>query len=161
LRKAIAGAKVLTVDEGLHEDESATSEDGYNIATILADELQALLLYHAGDTDEALRLLGDAATRENARPLEYGPPSVPKPCSELMGEMLLTLERPAEALPHFQQALYRNTSRTLSLIGLVRAQAAVGDPAAVETQQRVRANWKGNLKDLAQVQYQWLASAGD
>jgi predicted Zn-dependent protease len=145
----------------LHEDENATSEDGYNIATILADELQALLLFNAGDTDAAVRLLADAATRENARPLEYGPPKIPKPCSELLGEMLLTLERPDEAMPHFQEALYRNTGRTLSLIGLARAQEAVGDPAAAETRQQVRTNWQGDPKDLAEVRYQWLASAGD
>jgi tetratricopeptide (TPR) repeat protein len=159
LRKANSEARVLTVEEGLHEDDSATSEDGYNIATILADELQALLLFHAGDTDDALRLLGDAAMRENERPLEYGPPYIPKPCSELLGEMLLTLDRPDEAMPHFQQALHRNTSRTLSLMGLARTQEAVGDPAAAETWQRVRANWQGDPKDLAQLQYEWLANA--
>ena len=159
LRKANRNARVLTVEEGLHEDDSATSEGGYNIATILADELQALLLFHAGDTDEALLLLGDAAMRENARPLEYGPPYVPKPCSELLGEMLLTLDRPDEAMPHFQQALQRNTSRTLSLMGLARSQKAVGDPAAAETWQQVRANWLGDPKDLEQLQYEWLARA--
>lgn len=161
MRIAIGEARVLTVDEGLHEDESATSEDGYNIATILADQLQALLLFQSGDSAEALRLLAEAAKRENARPLEYGPPTVPKPSSELLGEMLLTLERPAEAMPQFQQALYRNTSRTLSLIGLARAQDAVGDPAAAETWQRVRASWQGDPQDLATVRYKWLASAGD
>lgn len=157
IRESIAGATVLSVEEGLHEDDSATSEDMYNIATILADELEALLLFHSGDTDAALALLAEAESRENARPLEYGPPYVPKPCSELMGEMLLTLERPEEALPHFQRALERNTSRTLSLIGLARSQEATGDPAAAETWELVRNNWRGDRDQLAQ--YDWLAKA--
>jgi tetratricopeptide (TPR) repeat protein len=158
LRKTNSEARVLTAEEGLHEDDSATSEDGYNIATIIADELQALLLFRSGNTDDAIRLLGVAAARENSRPLEYGPPTIPKPCSELLGEMLLILDRPDEAMPHFQQVLQRNTGRTLSLLGLARAQEAAGDPTASETWQQVKANWQGDLKVLVNLQYVWLAS---
>jgi len=156
LEDRISGAKVLSVEEGLHEDDSATSEDGYNIATILSRELQAVIQFRAGDTDGAVILLAAAASDENARPLEYGPPYIPKPCSELLGEMLLTLDRPGEAIVHFQQALERNTGRTLSLIGLARAQEAAGDPAANETWQRAVSNWQGDEAALRQTKYSWL-----
>ncbi len=157
LQKKITTTRVLSVAEGLHEDDNATSEDGHNIATILARELQALIAFREGDAETALRLLAEAAEDENARPMEYGPPSIPKPSSELMGEMLLTLDRPVEALAHFKTALERNTSRTLSLLGLARSQEAAGDPAAQETWGILEGNWKGDIEKLRQTDYVWLS----
>ena len=151
-------AKVLSVAEGLHEDDNATSEDGYNIATIFARELQALIYFREGDAETALQLLADAAEDENARPMEYGPPYVSKPSSELMGEMLLTLDRPGEAIAHFETALERNTGRTLSLLGLARAQEAAGDPAAQETWGILEGSWKADMEKLRQTDYVWLSS---
>jgi hypothetical protein len=156
LQQQIDGARVLTVAEGLHEDDSATSEDGYKIATIIARELESLLLFHAGDIDAALDVLAAAVADENTRPLTYGPPHVPKPSSELMGEMLLALDRAADAIPHFEQSLARNTSRTLSLLGLARAQEAVGDMSAAETWQKIEANWHGDTATLRAFRYSWL-----
>jgi len=156
LQKQIDGAKVLTVEEGLHEDDSATSEDGYKIATIIARELESLLLFHVGDVDSAINILAAAVADENTRPLTYGPPHVPKPSSELMGEMLLTLERPEDAIPNFEQSLARNTSKTLSLLGLARAQEAAGDPVASETWKKIEANWQGDTATLRAMQYSWL-----
>ena len=158
LQKNIATAKVLSVAEGLHEDDSATSEGGYNIATIIARELQALIFFREGDAETALQLLADAAKDENARPMEYGPPYVSKPSSELMGEMLLTLGRPGEAIAHFETALKRNTGRTLSLLGLARAQEATGDPAAQETWGILEGSWKADMEKLRQTDYVWLSS---
>ncbi len=158
LQKNIAAAKVLSVAEGLHEDGNATSEDGYNIATIFARELQALIYFREGDAETALQLLADAAEDENARPMEYGPPYVSKPSSELMGEMLLALDRPGEAIAHFEAALDRNTGRTLSLLGLARAQEAAGDPAAQETWRILEGSWKADMEKLRQTDYVWLSS---
>ena len=160
LQEDITAANVLSVAEGLHEDDNATSEDGYNIATIFARELEALIHFSEGDTETALQLLADAAEDENARPMEYGPPYVSKPCSELMGEMLLTLGRPGEAIEHFETALKRNTARTLSLLGLARAQEAAGDPHAQETWAKLEASWKADMGTLKQTEYVWL-SAGE
>jgi tetratricopeptide (TPR) repeat protein len=157
LRENIATTKVLSVAEGLHEDDTATSADAYNIATIFARELEALILFNEGDTETALQLLADAAEDENARPMEYGPPYVSKPSSELMGEMLLILDKPGEAIAHFETALERNTGRTLALLGLARAQEAIGDAAAQETWAQLEANWKGEMDTLRQSSYVWLS----
>jgi tetratricopeptide (TPR) repeat protein len=158
LQKNIVAAKILSVAEGLHEDENATSEDGYNVATIFARELQALIYFREGDAETALQLLADAAQDENARPMEYGPPYVSKPSNELMGEMLLTLDRPGEAIAHFETALERNTGRTLSLLGLARAQEAVGDPAAQETWGILEGSWQADMEKLRQLDYVWLST---
>jgi tetratricopeptide (TPR) repeat protein len=158
LQKNIAEARILSVAEGLHEDYSATSADGYNIATIFARELQALLHFKEGDTETALQLLAAAAEDENSRPMEYGPPYVSKPSSELIGEMLLTLGRPGEAIEHFEMALERNTGRTLSLLGLARAQEATEHPKAQETWRTLENNWKADMAELRQTEYVWLST---
>jgi hypothetical protein len=88
---------------------------------------------------------------------EYGPPYVSKPSNELMGEMLLTLDRPSEAIAHFETALERNTGRTLSLLGLARAQEAVGDPTAQETWGKLEGSWKADMEKLRQTDYVWLS----
>lgn len=156
LRERIAGARVLSVEEGPYEDDWSTSEDGYRIATIIARELEGLIAFRTGDTESASTLLAAAAADENARPMEYGPPYVSKPCSELLGEMLLTLDRPLEALAHFEDALARNPGRTLALIGLARAQDASGDPRAAETWSRVETNWKSAARHPRETGYSWL-----
>jgi tetratricopeptide (TPR) repeat protein len=159
LQVKINAATVVSVDEGLHENQDATSEDGYLIATILSRELRALVQFKEGNTDSALQLLAEAAIAENSRPMEYGPPMISKPCGELMGEMLLTLGRPGEAIPFFEQALERNTGRTLSLLGLARAQEAVGDIAVAETLQKLDENWQANIVTLQAIEYVWLTAS--
>jgi hypothetical protein len=78
-----------------------------------------------------------------------------------MGEMLLTLGRPGEAIPYFEQALERNTGRTLSILGLARAQEAVGEEAAAETRQMLANNWKADMATLDAIEYVWLTSNAD
>ena len=152
----INDAVVLSVEEGLHEDDNATSEDDYLLATIIARQIDALLLFRDGNTDKAVELMASAADDEMSRPLYYGPPHVPKPSAELLGEMLLTLDRPEEAAVQFQYALERNTSKSQSLLGLARAQEAAGDIAAAQTWQKLEANWRGDIDQIRDLEYIWL-----
>jgi tetratricopeptide (TPR) repeat protein len=160
--RLIEAANVLTVEQGLHEDDSATSEDDYLLATIMFRALKSLLLFHEGETENALALLRSAAADENKRPLYYGPPHVPKPTGELLGEMLLVLEQPEAAKQEFETSLEHHTGRTRSLLGLVRAAEATGDSAGASTaRQQIATNWKGDLDQLMQSGYPWLLSASD
>ena len=157
MQNQIASTTVKTVEEGLHEDDLATSEDGYLVATIMARELEALLLYRAGKADTAIELMRAAAADENGRPLVYGPPHIPKPSNELLGEMLLAQGRPEEAITEFQVSLSRNTGRSLSLLGLARAQEAAGNlTEASESQALLANNWKGDLQAFRRSDYPWL-----
>jgi predicted Zn-dependent protease len=158
LKARINGAKVLSVEEGLHGDDSATSEDDFLLATIIAREIEALLLFRSGDTDQAIRIMASAVEDENARPLYYGPPHVPKPSNELLGEMLLTLGRPDEAMAQFELSLGRNTSKSQSLLGLARTQEAVGDSTATQIWQQVENNWRGGIYTMRNLEYGWLTS---
>jgi tetratricopeptide (TPR) repeat protein len=96
-------------------------------APILALELDAMLALEDGKIDEALAGLREAAELEESLPFEFGPPAVIKPTHELLGEVLLQLERYDEAIAAFEQALARAPRRTASLVGLAHAAAAAGD----------------------------------
>ncbi len=157
MQDRIASTAVKTVEEGLHEDRKATSPDGYLVSTIMVRELEALMLYREGNSEAAIELLSAAAADENGRALEYGPPHIPKPSSELLGEMLLAQGRHAAAIAEFELSLSRNTNRSLSLLGLAKAQEAAGNlKTAAETQALLASNWKGDLQAFRQSGSPWL-----
>ena len=71
---------------------------------------------------------------------------------EFYGEILLDLERPADATTQFERALRRMPNRTLSLVGLARAATATDDPdTAREQYQKLLNQWRG-ADDAAIVQ---------
>jgi len=97
------------------------------IPRILQLELEAMLTLDAGLMDEALLAARKATVLEDGLPLEFGPPDIVKPTHELMGEMLLALNRPTEASREFQAALILAPKRSRSLLGLSMAAAQAGD----------------------------------
>jgi len=97
---------------------------------IMERELAAAIAHAAGRGDEAVGILREAADRESMLPPPLGLPAPIKPAPELLGEVLLALNRPREAAPFFEQALARNRNRSRSVLGLARAAAATGDAAA-------------------------------
>jgi hypothetical protein len=70
--------------------------------------------------------------------------------------MLLVLGRPADAIPHFEQSLLRNTSRTLSLLGLARAREDLGDRTASDTWKKIDTIWHADTGTLQALRYSWL-----
>jgi len=159
LQREIDDAVVISVADGLHESDDGTSEDDYLLATIMARQIDAMLLFRQGDSDQAIQIMMSAAADENARPLYYGPPHVPKPSSELLGEMFLQLGRPEEAIIEFEKALERNTGRSLSLLGLARAQEMTGADDETQTWQQLESNWRGDASKLRELQYSWLSAS--
>lgn len=159
LQRLIDDAVVMSVAEGLHESENGTSADDYLLATIMARQIDALLLFRKGETDQAIQIMMSAAADEHGRPLYYGPPHVPKPSSELLGEMFLLLGKPQEATAEFEKALERNTGRSLSLLGLGRAQELAGTGDEMQTWQQLDSNWRGDASKLRELDYSWLTSS--
>jgi tetratricopeptide (TPR) repeat protein len=94
---------------------------------ILADELNASILFAEGKHEEALNLLRKASVEESALTFEFGPPDIAKPSYELLGEMLLEAKQPKDALQEFQLALDRAPRRMHALQGLVRAASESGN----------------------------------
>jgi hypothetical protein len=112
----------ITDERGEDETPNAAA-----IPRILQLELEAMLTLDAGLTDEALLAARKATVLEDGLPLEFGPPDIVKPSHELMGEMLLALNRPTEASREFQAALILAPKRSRSLLGLSMAAAQAGD----------------------------------
>jgi len=99
------------------------------IAMVMEKELEALVHVARGRKAEALTAIGQAAAIEDRMKRPIARPQPIKPAHELFGELLIELERPAEAIPHFERALWRSSGRALSVLGLARAAAASGDRA--------------------------------
>jgi len=120
----------------------APGQERDEVPDIVQLELQALLRQAGGATDEAVRLMREAAALEDRMPAEFGPPADVKPAHELFGEMLLEAGRAAEAQREFARALALAPKRALSLLGLGRAAAAAGDRAtAAQAYREVREIW--------------------
>ena len=94
---------------------------------VLRKQLDALFARAAEDTEKAVALAREAVVLELALPFRYGPPRIVKPTAEMLGDMLLELERAEEALAAYQDQLSRTPRRTAALLGLARAAKAAGD----------------------------------
>ncbi|MFW5634898.1 MAG: hypothetical protein ACOCYR_08415, partial [Erythrobacter sp.] len=84
-------------------------------------QVEAVRLLASGDTQGGLAALRAAAEAESALPTVFGPPAMPKPSWELLGEELLALGRRDEAAEAFRNSLRFAPGRRLSLKGLEAA----------------------------------------
>ena len=117
-RAAEAALKRMADDDGSAQERIAYRE--------VAASLQAA----EGRADDAVATMDEAiAIVETLRP-PNGAASPVKPPYELYGEILLELDRPADALAKFETSLLRMPNRMRSLLGAARAANATGDRAA-------------------------------
>jgi hypothetical protein len=122
-----------------------------NADPVLAKELEARILFFGGEKDRALALAKDAAAAEDAMSFDFGPPSVAKPAHELLGEMLLASDRPADARREFEASLALGPGRALSLLGLARAAAKAGDAdGSRQAYAALESHWRQADADLAE-----------
>jgi tetratricopeptide (TPR) repeat protein len=86
-----------------------------------------------GKREEALGLMRQAADMEDKNEKHIVTPGRIVPARELLGEMLLELKRPAEALKEFEHSQTREPNRFRGLYGAARAAAQSGDVAKAKT----------------------------
>lgn len=98
----------------------------------MADQVAAVDLLAAGRRDEGLAALRKAAEQEQAMPMEFGPPPLPKPGWEMLGDELMRNGQSREAMAAYQAALARAPGRTKSLQGLIAAAQAAGDTSVAK-----------------------------
>ncbi|MEZ5292759.1 MAG: hypothetical protein R2745_16885 [Vicinamibacterales bacterium] len=79
-----------------------------------------------GRSEDALTLMREAVTREDATEKAAVTPGPIKPARELLGEMLLELKRPVEALAAFEATLTKEPNRFRAEYGAARAAQAAG-----------------------------------
>ena len=120
---AVGIGAVQTGDLELAREAAAGLERAGPEASVMAQEVSALIHLSEGDEATALRLLGEAARTTHATDLPLGPANPMKPVLELYGEVLLKLGRPQEALEQFEAALLRRPGRPASLLGVTQANA--------------------------------------
>ena len=119
---------------------------------VMKTQLKALLLYKQGKRQQGVELLTEAASMEDEMPLTYGPPLPIKPAHELLGEVLLELNRGEEALAEFEKSLQRAPRRALSLLGLARAASRVGNQEIVsEAVSTIGEIWQSADSDLPEL----------
>lgn len=122
------------------------------VPAVMAQQLEAALLFAEGRREEGLVLARQAAVVESTLAFEFGPPVPVKPVNEQVGEMLMDLRRPKEAMEAFQLSLQRTPKRALSLLGLARAAMAAKDlPTAQRAYGDLRAVWKKADKNLPEL----------
>jgi len=131
-RKALA-----KIDEILPQLPALLDNIGYpagdparSVPEIERMELEAAILAAEGHSEKAIAMMEQAAAKENALSFAFGPPSPEKPSNEFLGELLLRANKPRQAQTAFEAALKRAPRRTDSLLGLARAESAMGDKAA-------------------------------
>jgi hypothetical protein len=129
-RADLADADVARIDAC--QVESRTRGDDYwaRQTAVLSEEARAWSANATGHTDAAVSLLRAAADAEDA--LEKLPvtPGPIVPAREQLGELLLDLRRPDEALRELTRALQDGPGRRAGLEAAVRAAAEAGNPAA-------------------------------
>jgi hypothetical protein len=114
--------------------------DGYRTALVAAKQTywaeQVNIQQHAaaawaaraeGKNDEALKLMRAAADLEDSTEKHPVTPAPVVPARELLGEMLLELNQPAQALVEFEASATREPNRFNGIFGAARAAELSGD----------------------------------
>jgi len=80
-----------------------------------------------GRATDAERLLREGADREDATEKAAVTPGPLVPARESLGDLLLELKRPAEALPVYEKSLAKEPNRLRSLFGAARSAELAND----------------------------------
>ncbi len=155
--KDLAASSLATVREMAMEEAKAPDVEPEDLKDlgILAKELNALVTAEGGDMQNAIAEAREAAETYDAMAFDFGPPVTVKPPDELLGELLLREKRYADARKAFETSLQRAPRRAESLMGLARAERAMGDDAAAQASYgELLKMWKN-----ADPGYAWKAEA--
>ena len=87
----------------------------------------AWLALAEGHAEEALAGMREAAAAEDATEKSAVTPGPLAPARELLGEMLLELKRPADALEEFEATLRKEPNRFRTMFGAAKAASLAGD----------------------------------
>ena len=109
------------------EREKRSRKEGYRASTEKPSDIaeaEAWLAFAQGKSDEALAELRAAADHQD----KNGGESVGIPAREMLADMLVELQRPADALAEYKASLKLSPNRFDSLYGAMRAAASIHTP---------------------------------
>jgi tetratricopeptide (TPR) repeat protein len=141
--RALGGARsgdVAAADKGVQElarivDALKTAKDNYWATEVEVQRLGAAAWTASakGNRDEALTLMRSAADMEDKSEKAAVTPGRLIPARELLGEMLLEMNRPAEALQAFETSENHDPNRFRGLYGAAKAATLAGDQAKAKS----------------------------
>ncbi|MDP9339813.1 MAG: hypothetical protein M3P45_13200 [Acidobacteriota bacterium] len=121
---ARAAVKKLAEIVALREGESkATGYEGAGGKATDLGEAEAWLAFAQGDGARAVELMRPVADREDAKGVE----NTTMPAREMLGDMLLELKRPGDAVAEYKVVLAESPNRFDALLGAAQASQAAGD----------------------------------
>jgi predicted Zn-dependent protease len=131
---AAAARQELTALQALHTTLiEANNSYWAGQAEIQAKMVEAWIALVEEQPEAALALAQEAAALEELTEKHPVSPGQVKPAYELLGELLLELDRPAEALDAFETLLVDDPQRFRGLYGAARAAELAGDTAKAES----------------------------
>jgi tetratricopeptide (TPR) repeat protein len=131
------GAAARAETTRLEELEDAARKSGEPLFArnirLLRLELNAWVAHQEGNREPSVALMREAVELEASTPKHAVTPGPTLPAWELLGDLLLEQNQPAEALASYQRSLEKYPRRFNSLLGAARAAHALGDPARART----------------------------
>lgn len=159
-RKAADRLNALATERD-NSDRSYYAENA-KPAQVMYRSVAGLLAIAEGNTDKGLSMLGDGVKIAASMRPPNGAPDPLKPVHELYGEALLEANRPDEAVELFATSLQRTPNRPLSLLGLARSYAAIGEEDEARKQyQKLAEVWKDRDFPVLEEASRYLAATGD
>jgi hypothetical protein len=120
--------------EQMHDKLTKMKESYWaNQVDIQRQEVTAWQAFGEGDSQGALVGMRAAAEQEDKTEKNVVTPGPIAPARELLGELLLQLNRPTEALKEFEGTLAKEPNRFRSLYGAAKAAKLVGDRSTAQT----------------------------
>ena len=110
-------------------DKLTAAQEAYwaDQVEIQRQEVSAWLAFAEGDRESALKGMRAAAEQEDQTEKSAFTPGPLAPARELLGELLLELKRPAEALKEFEATLTKEPNRFRAVYGAGEAAKLAGD----------------------------------
>lgn len=129
--KAIADARASIAALQDIQSRLAKANETYWAEQVAIQHLEAtaFLALAEGKPAEAIETMKAAALREDATEKSAVTPGPIAPARELLGEMLLEMKRPADALKEFQAVLKKEPNRFRATYGAAKAASLSGDRA--------------------------------
>jgi hypothetical protein len=134
LNDRAAALSTITSLEQMRDKLSKMKEAYWaNQVDIQRQEVSAWLAFAGGDSQGAIAGMRAAVEQEDKTEKSVITPGPLVPARELMAELLLDLNRPAEALKEFEATLTKEPNRFRSLYGAAKAATLSGDRKTAQT----------------------------
>jgi hypothetical protein len=132
-----AAARVAVESLAVIHERIGASGESYWADQVAIQQLaaRAWLAFAQHHRDTALAQMREAGRREDATEKSAVTPGPFAPARELLGDMLMELQRPREALVEYRATLRKEPNRFRTLYGAMRAASLAGDRAAAKEYQ--------------------------